>query len=454
MSDDTERNALTQKLGDLENRYMAFSHETNKPLLVWQVDPGDEDIVRVFVAYAQAGGMVDDLLVDMTVPFEDRAGYAEALTADLHRQYEADKAGMAEEGLDTGWVCPAYRVEENDIQNMFRVLTDFHNYHAAVYKGTIHHLTLFLRPKTVSDQTAFVGWVEQLLQHVPPAGLRFALLDPIAAPRFAQLIKDAEPQVHNEPLQLDYPAMLEDLAQGEGKQDGPDAKFRVLFVKMSNQAEKQDVEGVEKTAVEALRIAESQNWYQMRVVVHMVRGANFLQVRQPDDALYAYQAALEIAREAKKAADPVGAKMEIQCLFAVGSVLVSKAAYADACAPYQEAAVLAEAADDIFFTMEGRRMAGFCREMDKQYDSSIENLGWALDAGEKLPEAERGRSTLPYVGDSLLRVIKAAKKARGIFGSKKDLPDEAEVDERMTALLGDKWQSTVVRDAEGGTEPS
>ncbi len=453
MSDDTDKNALALKLDDLENRYMTFSHETDKPLLVWQTDPGDEDIVRVFVAYAQAASGVDDILLDMAIPFEDEATYSESLTAELNRQYEADKAGMEEEELDTGWVCPEYRTEENDFQNMLRVLNDFYNYHFAVYKDSIHHLALFLRPKTISDRTAFVRWVEKLLQQQIPSGLRFVLLDPIAAPLFGELIEEEKPKVHASVLRLDYPGMLEDLAHGEGKQDGPDAKFRVLFVKMSNLAEKQDVDGVEQTAVQALRIAESQNWYQMRVVVHMLRGANFMQVKQQDEALAAYKSALDIARESKAAGDPVGAKMEIQCLFATASVLVSKAAYTEACTPYKEAAVLAEAENDVFFSMEGWRMAGFCYEMDKQYDQAIETLGWALDAGEKLPEEERGRSTLPYVGDSLLRALKAAKKARGLLGSKKDLPDEEEIDRRMTELLGDEWQSSVVRDAEGGTSP-
>ena len=454
MNEQTEKNALALKLDHLENIYMKFSHETETPLLRWEVDPGDEDIVRVFVAYAQAGGTVDDIMVDMTVPFEDETTYANALTAELIRQYEADKPGMAEEGLDTGWVPPTRKDDMDDIAHMLEVLSDFHIYHVGVYEGSVHHLALVLRPKTLSAPPAFAAWVTRVLRSHPPAGIRLVVLDPVAAPQFDRLTKDEPQQVHSMPLKLDYPGMLEALAKGEGNQDGPDAAFRVLFVKLSNQAEKQDTAGVAETAAEALAIAEKENWYQMRVVVHMVRGASFMQVKQEEDALEAYRSALAVAREAKEAGDPAGAKLEIQTLFAIGSVLVAMTNYTKACEVYKEAAPLADTEKDYLFAMEGWRMAAFCYEMNRQYAQSMEHLELALDAGESLPEDQRAPSTLAYVGDALIRVIKAAKKARGMFRSKEGLPDEQTVDERMTRLLGEKWQSMVVRDGKGDTDPS
>lgn len=450
---ENSKNALALKLEYLEKRYLAFSPGTNKPLLRWLTDPGDEEIVRAFVAYEQGGGLVDDLLVDMTVPFEDEATYAKAATADLNRQYEEDKPGMDEEGLDTGWRLPEIKEDESDIQYMLRAFADFHAYHVDVYKGAIHHLTIFLRPKTVSDPSAFVRWMESLIHFPPPEGIRFAVLDEIALPRFDASAEQAPERVHSEPLRLDYPAMLEDLAKGEDNQKGPEARFRVLFMKLSNQAEKQDVEGVEETAAEALAVAEAQGWHQMRVVVHMVRGADFLQAGRADDALSAYKEALETAREAKAAEDPAGDKLEIQALFAAASVLLSRGDYTEACELYEEAAALAEEAKDNLLTMEGRRMAGFCHEMNKQYAQSIQCLNLGIEAGERIPKDERNQSTLPYVGDALLRVIKAAEKG-GLFRSRKELPDLDEVNDKMIELLGEKWQSNVVRTPDGKTQPA
>ena len=43
---DLKQNALAKKLDILETSYEIFSNETEKPLLRWLTDPGDEEILR------------------------------------------------------------------------------------------------------------------------------------------------------------------------------------------------------------------------------------------------------------------------------------------------------------------------------------------------------------------------------------------------------------------------
>jgi tetratricopeptide (TPR) repeat protein len=444
-NNDIDKNILAVKLERLEKRYTEFSHKTEKPLLRWQVDPGDEELVRVFIACEQAGGGVDDIMVDMTIPFDDEERYAEALVTEINRQYEEDKPAMEQEGLDTGWVCPEREEEESGIPYMLRVMADFHVYHVGVYGGVIHHLALVLRPERMSDPSDFVRWMERVLKNEPPPEIRFVVLDPLEAPRFVRLVEEEESRVYSSPLQLDYPGMLEELAKGEDNQQGPDAEFRVLFMKLSNQAEQQDIDGAEQTATQALAVAKAQGWYQMQVVVHMVLGACYLQIQELDEALTRYKTATETAREAKAAGDPAGPKMEIQALFAEASVVFAKENYLEAAEIYETAAPLAEQVEDTMLTMEGWRMAAYCYEVEEQYEPSTHYGKLALDAGETLPEDQRARSTLAYAGDGLLRVIEKAKKKHQAKG----LPEAWEIEERMEQLLGEDWRDGLVTNTDG-----
>jgi tetratricopeptide (TPR) repeat protein len=241
--------------------------------------------------------------------------------------------------------------------------------------------------------------------------------------------------------------MLEELAKGEDNQEGPDAEFRVLFMKLSNQAEKKDIDGAEQTATLALAVAQAQGWYQMQVVVHMALGACYLQVQELDKGLKCYRTATETAREAKAAEDPAGPKLEIQTLFAEASVVFAKGEYPAAAEIYQEAAPLAEQAEDPLLTMEGWRMAAYCHEMEEQFETSVHYGKLALDAGETLPEDQRAQSTLAYDGDGMLRVIEKAKKKHEAKG----LPEVWEIEERMETLLGENWRDGLVTNTEGAT---
>ena len=434
------QNAMADKLDELENRYREFADETDKILLRWLIDPGDEEIVDVFVSYQQEAGNIPDLFMEIKVPFgDDGERYSLQIVQDIQRQYEDIKPGLEEENIATGWILPKREPGENAPGFLVRVLGLFSLY----YQNLLGHLTVVLRPRAVADRVAYVRWVETVLQHRPEKTTRLIVLDPIADPVFSELAVSHEELIHSQPLQLDYPGLLEKLAEGTKENKGPDDQFRVLFVRLGNQAKAQDVEGAEKTAREALAVAESMSWHQMQVVVYSVMGACYLQAQDHAAALGQYRAANRIAREAKAAEDPAGAKMEIQTLFAEASVVFAQTKYQKAAKLYMEAAPLAETEEDHLLTMEGWRMAAYCHEVEKQYDKAIYYNQLAMDAGERLPEDQRAQSTLAFVGDSQLRVIEAAKKKRSLLKPKKDLPDAAEVNDKMVALLGPDWQDLV-----------
>jgi tetratricopeptide (TPR) repeat protein len=206
--------------------------------------------------------------------------------------------------------------------------------------------------------------------------------------------------------------MLEALARGEADPKAPDAQFRVLFVKLSEKARAQDIDGAEQIAGQALAIAKAHNWYPMQVVVRSVLGAAHLQLRNFESALYEYRTATDISRAAKAVEDPAGAKMEVQSLFAEGATLVAMGNYEQAAEAYLEAAPLAEALTDPFLTMEAWRMAAYCYEVEKDIANAIQYGERALGAGRELPEDQRAQSTLPYVGDASASVPGSVPRPR------------------------------------------
>lgn len=452
---ETKPNALAERLTDLTERYVDFSEKGEKNLLRWQVDPGDDEIVDVFVRYHQEvddeeADTVPDLFIRTEVPFGNNVEqYSEEIVKDIQRQYEETKPGLEEEDIDMGWVCPEPVAEESSVKHLLGVLRSLYDYHSDL----MDHLVLVLRPNAVGDGEAYQLWFARLLEQEPGKELRFIVLDPIERPLLDGLAQNHEEKVHSEPLQLDYFGMKEELAQGESDPEAPDTKFRVLFARLSNQATQKDLLGAETTAAAALALAESQSWYQMQVVVHMTLAATYLQAQDFRGGLRAYGDAIATSRRAKEAEDPAGPKMELQALLGKASVLFAEAEYMKAAEVYVETAPLAEEAEEPLLTMESWRMAATCHELAKQYEYAAYYGLKALAAGEQLKEEQRAQSTLAYVGELLLRLIEAEKKSRGQFKLPEAMPDKGELHEKMEALLGPDWRDQVVTADQGKGAP-
>ena len=116
---------------------------------------------------------------------------------------------------------------------------------------------------------------------------------------------------------------------------------------------------------------------------------------------------------------------------------------------YVKAAPLAQAIEEPFLEMEAWRMAAYCYEKEKTYQAAVQYGEFALIAGEKMPEEEREPSTLVYVGDAFIRVIKCAKKQMRLFTITAAVPEEDAINDRMVALMGEDWQASVINNAEG-----
>jgi hypothetical protein len=113
-----------------------------------------------------------------------------------------------------------------------------------------------------------------------------------------------------------------------------------------------------------------------------------------------------------------------------GAALVAAERWPDAATVYERAVGLAEAAQDLTMTLEAWRMAAWCHEQ-----AGADGEAWrcgqqALKAGEALPEAQRAQSTLPWVGELLLRLLER---------NYNDPRHAEQVQAQLVHLLGPEW---------------
>jgi tetratricopeptide (TPR) repeat protein len=267
------------------------------------------------------------------------------------------------------------------------------------------------------------------------------VVDQLAAAQLLQLAEAMPAEVKTIKPDLDMPAAYLDLARGNGK-GGSGVSFRLNFVALTQAAANNDLVKVKQHAASALAIAQEHGWPHMQIAVHMALAATQLGARQPNEAIAAYRAAGAIAADATGKGDAVALKLLLQTKLGEGAALVSDARHADAAKIYEEAAALAQKSEDHLMAMESWRMAAYCHEQIKETESSFRCGIVALNTAERLDAETRTNSTLPYVGQGLLRLL----QPKGRLFRRATREDEARAEHvrsRMARLAGPDWEKTL-----------
>ena len=435
MAEAAEKNPIEQRLDYLEGIWNAFVQNPNARLLRWVVDDDGVRLVELLIDLQnEEVGTIPDLFIRFDLPFTDPETYANGLLRSLKEQYEASRKDIESETLPADWTLPIPQADETPMQTLLAALASFADY----YRSTTSTVAVFLDPSERQMPAQWSAFLAALLQHEIPATLRFTVIDHVDRPVLGTLGEQAPTLVMSAAPDLDLPGALEEIADGaEGV--GPGNDFRKLFVRLGNLAAKGDVRATNKTAVAALRIARKHHWHDLQTAVYMVLGAMYTAKRDPL-ALKAYQYAHRAAAEAQKSGNPAGGKLVVQTRFAEAAVLVGDEKYAQAASLYEEIGPLAKGQDDAFLEMEAWRMASYCHEMENAPSDAWRCGQHALEAGERLDDELRANSTLPYVGQRLLGLLKE---------NNADRKYERQVQERMVALVGENWQDKLAT-----TEPA
>jgi tetratricopeptide (TPR) repeat protein len=293
-------------------------------------------------------------------------------------------------------------------------------------------LAVVLTPERIADAAQWRQWLLALVQSGVPANVRFTVTDRADAPALDELHRDEPKRVVTTAPELDMPGAVRELIRDAGV-SGPGAAFQRHFIGLSEAATKGNLPRAKHLAEAALSIATEHNWLPLQVTVHMALGGAYLAAGKTAEALAVYQNAGKAADAAKGQGDASGTKLLIQSRLAEGATLVSGGRYAEAATVYERTAPLATEAKDTLMTLESWRMAAYCHEAARQHDSAWKCGCNALDAGAGLDDKLRPNSTLPYVGQGLLRLT-----------SQRAYADKAkEVRQRMVGLVGPDWEKKI-----------
>jgi tetratricopeptide (TPR) repeat protein len=395
------RNAIERRLDRLAEQWQAFAADPALRLLRWRAVADDLRMVDLFIdVQSEELGTTPDVFVRLRPAFGDPSRYARDLLSAFLDQYDAARPDLEAQGIAAGWQLPEAVVDETDPACLVRVATSFQAY----YADRMQCLVLVLAPGAVANERAFAAWLIDLLQQGLPPTLRLMVPDPADAPRLDGLDQRAPGLAVTIDPALDMPGALEELARSEGA-NGPAKLFRVNLTSIANAGARGNLTAAERAAGRALEVARKEGWADQALVVHMALAAVYLGAGRAADAVGSYRKASIAAEAVAAKGHPAAAKLRVTAAMGEGAALVAAARWREAAAAYEHAAPLAEAADDRLMLLEAWRMAGWSHEQ-----AGADREAWrcgqrALEAGERLPADRRGQSTLPWVGQMLLRLL-------------------------------------------------
>jgi hypothetical protein len=285
-----------------------------------------------------------------------------------------------------------------------------------------------LRPTQVCDGQAYTLWLQRLSQAAPPH-FRFIVTEMRGTNAFAPLAQAEPKRVMTETADLDMPAALEQLSAEAGNLDTPGGQFRHIYVQMGGAAKKGDLVTADALGSAALAIAEQQGWPHLAGVIHFFMGSLFLQGGRNVDAYHRFVATDASGQKSEAAGEPAGKKMRLQGRLAAGTALFQEKAYPQAARIYQETVPIAKEIDDKRAELDCWRLASYCYELAGDPRQAWAAGAQGLKAAETADEETRRTSTLPYLGEGMLRLT-----------NEPTLGDAASIDKRMQGLLGSNWR--------------
>lgn len=419
---DIKKNAIEQRLDHIETLWNAFADKPDARLCRWLVSVDERRMIDVFLEVQNdESGSVPDLFIRFEEPFVDPAKYGLTLAESLQAKYDEIRDSLREDGMASDWRRPAANSSDADTVAFAKALGSLQSH----YQSLLSQVVAVLMPERTSKTADWQAWLQRLIRSLP-SGVRVMVVDDLLFPKLGELAKAEPAAVETIEPKLDMPAAYLELARGVGK-GGPGVSFRMNFVALAQAAGAGDIAKAKQMATAALAIAQQQGWPQMEAVIQMTLASALLGAKKSAEAIACYRSAS--ATMAAQPNDPTAPKIILQSKLSEGAALVSDSKHPEAAKVYEESAALAEQSKDFLMGMEAWRMASYCHEVSNQIEASWRCGNKALDAAAKMDADLRVSSTLPFVGQAMLRIAKGA-----------DEEYAGQVRTRMSQLAGPDWE--------------
>jgi tetratricopeptide (TPR) repeat protein len=401
-------NPVERQIALLAEHWRAFRDESGRPALVWRAPADAGRLIQCFFETQKLDlpYVTGDLFILVEPPFENSIQYARDVKTSLAGQYAASRDNFAQQGISTTWHGDPARTPDTPA-GVVGFLRDFA---AAVVPSGVR-VVLVPEPKGVADEAAFAAWLRRLLDAGWPEPLRLLLVDRSdLRPRLGGAEK-TRPDVAVQSPALDMLGTAQNAMAQEGGA-GPGAVFRNLMMALMALVAKGGADAAQSKAWDALAFARKQNWPDQETAVWLMTAGAYLKEKRTDEALRAYATAREAARQATDAGHPLGRKLILQTWFGEAGVRFSLNDLEGATRCYDEAALVAQAADDRILGLEALRMAAQVRAQRGMREEALERGARLLELGATLPPEQRTHTTLPLAALDLIRTADPATTRR------------------------------------------
>ncbi len=426
-----EKNPIERRLERLTEQWEEFTADADARLLRWLVARDELSMIDLFVRLQdEEASEIPDLFLRFEEPFPYSAGgpitYGRRLAELLEKQVDESRPELEEDQTAADWKAPEPRADTNDVALLRRVCESFQ----AHYSELVEHLVLVLVPSEITDLETWQRWLLYFLRCELPEPVRVMVIDLAEAPQLEWLCGNEPERIRTVEPELDMANAPQEVAEEAGG-EGPGVDFRHHLLALNKAAGQGDLAAVGKHREAALEIAGRERWWQMQLMVRMSAGTAYLNAGESRSALEDYRAADEVAAAAAEDGQPEGVKLRIQARFAIAATLVREGEFERAAEVYESVVPLTETAQEPLMLLESWRMASYCHEVSKK-DAEAWRCGHqGLAAGELLDEDQRAASTLPYLGQGLLRLVERQWTYKR---------QEDELRRRLVELLGKGWE--------------
>jgi hypothetical protein len=419
-------NPIAERVDQLHDQWTLFAKNRDARVLRWVVEADEVAVLDAWMAKESHPDAAEtpDLFLVLDTPFTLPPQHGVALREAMRTDYEANKAALEQAGVKAQWQCPPYRQGTNDIAAFFEALESLR----ATHGEGIQIVAVCFRPEHVVDPQAYALWLQRLAQTAPPH-FRFIVPELRGTNAFAPLAQAEPKRVVTQTADLDMPSALEQISAEAGNLDTPGGQFRHIYVQMGGAAKKGDLATADALGASALAIAEQQGWSHLGGVIHFFMGSLLLQLGRNVDAYHRFVATDAAGQKSEAAGEASGKKMRLQGRIAAGTALFQEKAYPQAARVYLETAPIANAAEDKRAEIDCLRLASYCFELAGDVRQAWAAGAQGLQMAATMDEETRRTSTLPYLGEGMLRLTRDPH-----------LGDAASIDRRMQELLGPNWR--------------
>lgn len=400
----SRRNPIERRIGLIHDHWVEFAELPAARVLCFLAKPDEVRMVDAFVATEsdERAGTLPDLFVELSSSFDVSFPYGYAACEEFVRIAAELHAGL-EDPATAPWKPPEAARGEEDVALWVKTCESFCQHYALP-----GHLAVLLRPTAVSHPDTFQLWLQRWAM-LAPENVRAILVDDGDHPVFEPLVKVEPERVIARRLDLDMAGARLELSQGAGGLDTPGGRFRHAFVKLSNALESGKLAEAQAFGKAALGIAQAQKWFALAVPVHFSLGAALAGEGKGTEASAEYLKAEIAAAEGEEVGDPVCTKLRAQARMARGGLLVALRQYQPAAELFTNTLPLATAAEDPRMVLDCYRLASFSYEQDGStapaWQAGLDGLRYAKTLD---PETCK-RSTLPYLGEGLMRMTRRSE---------------------------------------------